>query len=153
MLAVAALNPPVAVAGLALGFLGGITSAQASHRWAHLKKPNRFTEMLQGSVLQAKTDHTDHHAQPHSGHYGIVNGLSNPLLDGTHFFRKAEKLVYDITGKEPHTWKDANLRAFAMGEISIEECSQPCNKAAGRKAYRAAIEENYKEIEARTSRA
>jgi ubiquitin-conjugating enzyme E2 variant len=152
MLAVAAINPPVAVAGVALGFLGGITSAQASHRWAHLKKPNRFTEMLQGNVLQAKTDHTDHHAQPHSGHYGIVNGLSNPLLDGTHFFRKAEKLVYDLTGKEPHTWKDTNLRAFALGEISVEEYAKPCNKAAGRKAYRAAIEENYKDIEARASK-
>jgi ubiquitin-conjugating enzyme E2 variant len=153
MLAVAAVNPPVAAAGMALGFLGGVTSAQASHRWAHMKRPNKLTQMLQGNVLQAKTDHTDHHAQPHAGHYGIVNGLSNPLFDKTHFFRKAEKLVYDLTGKEPHTWKDSNLRAFALGEISEEEFSQPANRAAGRKAYREAIEENYKEIEARASRA
>ena len=148
-MALAVLNPPVAAAGAAVGFLTGITVAQGSHRWTHSKKLQPLTKALQGTLFQSRKDHNDHHAQPHAGNYAIVNGMTNPLFDKSHFFRKAEKLVYEVTGKEPHTWKDSNLKAFALGEISEAEYLDPKNKARGRADFKKAIAENYAQIEKR----
>ena len=150
-LGLAALNPPVAAAGIAVGLLAGATLAQGSHRWTHSKNLTTLTKGLQGTLFQSKKDHTDHHLQPHAGNYAIVNGMTNSLFDKTHFFRKAEKLVFDLTGKEPHTWKDSNLKAFALGAISEADYQNPKNKARGRADFKKAIAANYAEIEKRKS--
>jgi hypothetical protein len=153
MLAVAALSPGIALGSAAVGFFGGITIAQAGHRLTHVKQIPGWARPIQGSLLQSKQDHNDHHCQPHAGNYAIINGLTNPLFDKTHVFRKMEKLIYDRTGKEPHTWLDPNLKAFAMGEISQAEYENVANKNQGRKVYRKEIQQVFQRIEDRAAAA
>jgi hypothetical protein len=151
MLALAALNPGIALGSAAVGFFGGITITQAGHRLTHMKKIPGWAKPIQGSLLQSKQDHNDHHCQPHAGNYAIINGLTNPIFDKTHVFRKAEKFIYDKTGKEPHTWLDPNLKAFALGEISQEEYERTASKNEGRKIYRQEIQKVFQQIEARAA--
>ncbi len=153
LLAAALLNPGVALGSAAVGFCGGPILAQASHRYTHMNRPPGWVKALQGTVLQSKKDHLKHHRQPHAGHYGIVNGYSNPLLNRTHIFRHAERLVYQATGKEPNSWKDPNLKAFALGQISETEYLDPSNQRAGRKIFNQEIQKVYEEIYARRAAA
>ena len=122
MAAAAALHAHPLVAAAMLGFNGGGFLAQASHRWTHEKNPPAIARVLQKlGVVQSKASHAIHHKMPWADNYCIVNGMWNPLLTRTAFFRKWEKLIYDVTGKEPHCWKDPGVKAFALGQISHDE--------------------------------
>jgi len=62
-------------------------------------------------VMLSKKEHGLHHLAPYRGRYSILNGVSNPFLDGNGVWRRLELLVYQLSGQEPNTWKlDPELR-------------------------------------------
>ncbi|MEW6279876.1 MAG: fatty acid desaturase CarF family protein, partial [Candidatus Eremiobacterota bacterium] len=122
MVAAAAMNVHPVLQAVTLGFAGGCFLAQGSHRWTHMKNPPAIAGVLQKlHLMQSREQHEVHHRMPWSDNYCIVNGMWNPVLTRTNFFRKWEKLIYDMTGKEPNTWRDAGVKALALGQISQEE--------------------------------
>jgi ubiquitin-conjugating enzyme E2 variant len=101
----------------ALAFLGAGWCGQALHRWAHQEHPGAFPRMLQKVGLAIKREnHLEHHElQFPADNYCIINGMWNKTLLRTRFWRKAESLVYRITGREPHSWQNQVVRAEALG--------------------------------------
>jgi ubiquitin-conjugating enzyme E2 variant len=135
MVAAAATNQHWAVQAATLGFTGGAFLAQGSHRWTHEKNPPRIAGVLQKlGLMQTREQHGVHHKMPWSDNYCIVNGMWNPLLTKTHFFRKWEKMIHTVTGAEPHCWKDPGVKAFALGQISEDEFLK--NQGINRKIFR-----------------
>lgn len=80
----------------------------------HLSNLNNETEagLLLGAqeagVLVSRKNHGAHHRSPFDGHYCIVSGMWDPLLDGTEFFRKLEHFFHQRTGVEPRSWYEPN---------------------------------------------
>ncbi|MEW6282470.1 MAG: fatty acid desaturase CarF family protein [Candidatus Eremiobacterota bacterium] len=135
MAAAAVTNPHWAVQAATLGFTGGAFLAQGSHRWTHMKNPPKIASVVQRlGLMQTREQHAIHHKMPWSDNYCIVNGMWNPLLTRTHFFRKWENLIYQVTGKEPHCWKDPGVKAFALGQIDEEQFLK--NQGINRKIFR-----------------
>jgi len=88
--------------------------SQEFHKWAHMRiPPSPAVKFLQDSgVILSRREHGLHHTSPFEGHYCILTGICNPILDKTKFFRHLERLVFKLTGNEPNTWKaDATLRS------------------------------------------
>ena len=88
--------------------------SQEFHKWAHMRTPpSPVVKFLQDSgVILSRREHGLHHTSPFEGHYCILTGICNPILDKTKFFRHLERLVFKITGNESNTWKaDATLRS------------------------------------------
>ena len=50
------------------------------------------------SIILSRKEHGLHHNSPFEGNYCILNGVCNRLLDRTSFFRKLERIVFQITG-------------------------------------------------------
>jgi len=82
--------------------------SQELHKYAHTRNPPRTIAILQdtGFILSRK-EHGLHHSAPYEGHYCILTGVCNPVLDKTKFFRWLEKVVYMLTGE-----KDCTTRIF-----------------------------------------
>lgn len=118
-----ALSPVGPFLGVAAAVsLGGSLTGLLSHRFAHDKKPSKAVRLLQKmGILQTEENHASHHRMPFSDSYTPVNGCLNPLLDGTHFWRKWEKGIYKLTGAEPKTWHHPPTRDFALGKIDKDE--------------------------------
>ena len=130
-----ATNCHWSVQAFALGFNGGGFLAQGSHRWTHMKNPPAIARVVQKlNLMQSREQHALHHKMPWADNYCIVNGMWNPLLSKTHFFRKWEKAIYNITGAQPHCWKDPGVKAFALGQISEDEFLK--NQGMNRKIFR-----------------
>ncbi len=122
MAAVAAAGPHWAAQAFTLGFSAAGFVAQGSHRWSHQKNPPAIAKLMQKlHVIQSKENHAIHHRMPWADNYCIVNGMWNPLMTKTHFFRKWEKLIFQMTGREPHCWQDPGVKAFALGQINEEQ--------------------------------
>ncbi len=135
MAAVAATSPHWAVQAFTLGMTGGSFIAQGSHRWTHEKNPPTIAKVLQKlHITQPRESHAIHHKMPWADNYCIVNGMWNPLLSKTHFFRKWENLIFNVTGKEPHCWQDPGVKAFAKGEITEEQFLK--DQGVNRKIFR-----------------
>lgn len=116
MLALCALPlPPATLAGLGSA-LFWIVMSQELHRQAHFTRPAAYAQILQNLGLAiSKAEHGQHHSSPFEGHYGIVSGIWNPLLDGSLFFRRLEAFVYKRTGTEPISWKlDPNVKEESL---------------------------------------
>jgi ubiquitin-conjugating enzyme E2 variant len=134
MAAVAATNPHYTVAAGALAFLSGGYLAQGSHRWSHMQNPPRIGKLMQNlGLAQSKKNHATHHRMPWADYYCIVNGMWNPLLSRTDFWRKLEKVYYQATGAEPKSWRDQGVRELALGQISRAEFLQ--GQDVNRKAF------------------
>ncbi len=119
---VAAANPHYAVAASAMAFLTGGYLAQGSHRWTHMKTPPPVGRLMQAvGLAQSKESHARHHRMPWSDNYCIVNGMWNPLLSKTDFWRKLENVYHQATGIEPKSWRDPGVKQLALGEISKAE--------------------------------
>jgi len=66
-------------------------------------------------VTVNRKQHALHHMAPYEGNYCIVSGVCNEVLDNTGFFRRLERLVFDIFGVESNAWKlDPELRARTL---------------------------------------
>lgn len=86
--------------------------SQELHKFAHMRQPPAAVRFLQDAgIILSRKEHGLHHTSPFEGHYCILTGVCNPLLDKTSFFRRLEKAVFSLTGNEPNTWKaDSTLR-------------------------------------------
>lgn len=107
--------PPVVLAGLGSALMW-IVLSQELHRQAHFTKPAAYARVLQNlGIAISRREHGLHHSSPYDGHYGIVSGLWNPLLDRTHFFRRVEAAVYRWNGVEPASWRlDSKVKELAL---------------------------------------
>lgn len=113
-------SPFVAAAGLA--FASGLYLLQGSHMLAHDTRPSKVAKTLQRfHITQSKKNHAAHHTRPWESNYTVVNGACNPILEKTHFWRKLEKGVYKITGREPKSWRHEPTKQFALGKINAQE--------------------------------
>jgi len=98
--------------------LGGLLFAQTSHRMTHQAEAGKLVTIARKlKIAQPKEDHHAHHRAPWVSNYCLLNGICNPLLDRTHFWRKYEKAVFCVTGAEPKSWKHPAVREFALGSI------------------------------------
>jgi ubiquitin-conjugating enzyme E2 variant len=114
---------------LGLGFTGGIAMAIPSHVWSHMQ-PDKIPGRIVGPVVRGmqkaalfirNRDHAHHHydatnrksapfyrdRDAHNGHYAILTGLSNKVLDNpkVNLYRRMEGLLYRTTGAVPNSWR------------------------------------------------
>jgi palmitoyl-[glycerolipid] 3-(E)-desaturase len=84
-----------------------------------MPKPPAAAVVLQdlGLILSRK-EHGLHHSAPFENHYCIVTGTCNQVLDQVGFFRRLERMVYELTGAEPNCWKlDPQVKAAALASL------------------------------------
>lgn len=98
--------------------------SQEFHKFSHMP-PSRhppFISMLQNANLIISTkEHSRHHSSPYDGHYCILNGWCNPILDKYLFFRRLEVLFYRHFDVEPNCWKeDIKGAAVKAQALSLE---------------------------------
>jgi hypothetical protein len=95
--------------------------SQELHKLAHMKKISNLFRWLQDhQLILSRKEHGLHHNSPFTGHYCILTGICNPLLDKTHFFRHLEKVVFRLTGNRPITWQqDGEIEEIAMASKLI----------------------------------
>lgn len=97
-------------------FVGSIFAAQPLHRWAHMppsKVPPAVRALQDAGLVIPVSEHMCHHNGTFEGRYCIVAGLWNPLLDGSGFFRAAERVVEKRTGVLPKWRRDAEAAEAA----------------------------------------
>lgn len=124
LLALGALNPHYTVASAVFAAASGMAFCQVSHQLSHDPKPGPVTKALRKLHLAVESDdHLAHHRKPWASNYCFLNGVWNPLLDKTHFWRKWEKAVFQVTGAEPKVWNHPAVRAKALENISDQEYS------------------------------
>jgi len=87
--------------------------SQQFHAWSHMKRSELHPAIVaaqEAGILISRKAHGAHHKAPFEGNYSIVSGWWNPVLDGDggegSFFRKLEKIVYDMYGVEPRCWHE-----------------------------------------------
>lgn len=147
MLATAVINPHYAVAAGVTSMIAGVTLSQANHRWTHDPKAPGYTKVLQKlHVSESRADHAKHHAMPWDDYYCIVNGMWNPLLSRTQFWRKLEKGVYQVTGRESKAWRDPGVKQLALGQISREEFLR--DRKVNRAIFREIARQDYEDYKA-----
>jgi ubiquitin-conjugating enzyme E2 variant len=150
LVALGLANPHYAITAGLTSMMFGTTMTQASHRWSHDAKCSKFAKTLQKlHIAQSRKNHAMHHAAPWDDYYCIVNGMWNPLLHRTNFWRKLEKGVYMVTGRESKAWRDPGVKALALGQITREqfEADRKVNRAIFREVAGRDYEE-YKAIKA-----
>ncbi|MBS2037357.1 hypothetical protein JST97_20380 [bacterium] len=113
-------SPALAAAGLA--FTAGLYLLQGSHMLAHDTRPSKVAKTLQRfHITQSKKNHSAHHTRPWESNYTVVNGACNPILEKTHFWRKLEKGIFKVTGREPKSWRHEPTKQFALGNIDAQQ--------------------------------
>ncbi|CEM05794.1 unnamed protein product [Vitrella brassicaformis CCMP3155] len=97
--------------------------AQEFHKYSHMTKPPIIVQRLQGmGLMLPRKEHGLHHSEPFEGHYSILFGWFNPLLDHSQVFRLMERAIYKWNGHMPNSWKlDERLR---QEQVDMIEGSQ-----------------------------
>lgn len=105
-LAVLALSPASGYLQLFFAlFINWWLISQELHKYSHMKQLPPIIKFLQdNNIILTRKEHGLHHSSPFEGHYCILTGLCNPLLDKTNFFRSLEKSVFYVTGKHNRNW-------------------------------------------------
>ena len=93
--------------------------SQELHKFSHMKKtPPLVKRFMDMGLILSKKQHGKHHTPPFNTNYCILTGQNNKWMDDSLFFRRLEKVVYDVTGNEANTWKETQggdkVRAQAM---------------------------------------
>jgi hypothetical protein len=92
--------------------------SQELHKWSHMTKnevPQWVNVLQELGVTVNRKQHALHHMAPYEGNYCIVSGVCNEVLDNIGFFRRLERLVFDLFGVESNAWKlDPELRARTL---------------------------------------
>jgi hypothetical protein len=87
----------------------GVFATNQFHKWAHVKNPGRIIRRAQRWHLILPRDHHGiHHSAPYATHYCITTGWLNPLLRGTDFYRRMERVITALTGVEPRRDEGVN---------------------------------------------
>jgi hypothetical protein len=117
ILAIYAVTGPMVTLFLACFCVLEICS-QEFHKWSHMTKKEvpQWVNVLQDlGVTVNRKQHAQHHMAPYEGNYCIVSGACNDFLDSIGFFRRLEKLVFDLVGVESNAWKlDPELRSKTL---------------------------------------
>lgn len=98
--------------------------SQEFHKWSHMTKsqlPPVILALQKLGITIGRTPHAMHHLAPYEGNYSIISGICNDVLDKSGFFRRLEKIIYDINGVESNAWKlDSSLRERTLrGDYSL----------------------------------
>lgn len=98
--------------------------SQEFHKWSHMTKsqlPPLILALQKYGITIGRTPHAMHHLAPYEGNYSIISGICNDWLDKSGFFRRLEKIVYDMNGVESNAWKlDSALRERTLkGDYSL----------------------------------
>lgn len=90
--------------------------SQEFHKYSHMRDIPQFMKTLQNKgIILSRKEHGLHHNSPFEGHYCILTGVCNPILDNSLFFRHMERLVYKLTGNKPITWtEDEKIEQISM---------------------------------------
>jgi len=87
---------------LALALFMSVTSQ--IHKWAHMKRPPAWIAWLQRRrIILSPAHHAEHHRSPFDKQYCITAGWLNAPLERIGFFRRTERLITAITGRQPRT--------------------------------------------------
>jgi hypothetical protein len=117
ILAIYTLTSPMATLFFAC-FCALEICSQEFHKWSHMTKkevPQWVNVLQELGVTVNRKQHALHHMAPYEGNYCIVSGVCNEVLDNIGFFRRLEKLVFDLVGVESNAWKlDPELRARTL---------------------------------------
>jgi hypothetical protein len=102
--------------------------SQEFHKWSHQlpsQTPSWANALQRMQLTIPRTPHAQHHMAPFEGNYAIISGICNPILDQSGFFRRLEKLIYDVNGVEANAWKlDASLRERTLNrDYSLPQTS------------------------------
>lgn len=74
------------------------------HKWAHLKNPSTFIQILQKyRIILSPKHHSFHHSGNIDSHYCITTGWLNPLFSRISFFRILEEGIHKLTGAIPRS--------------------------------------------------
>lgn len=98
--------------------------SQEFHKWSHMTT-SQLNPLILGlqkyGITIDRTPHAKHHMAPFEGNYCIISGICNGVLDKSGFFRRLEKIVYDMNGVESNAWKlDPELKAKTLrGDFSL----------------------------------
>lgn len=80
--------------------------SQEFHKYSHMRQVPPVVAFLQSmGLILTRKEHGLHHSSPFEGHYCILTGICNPVLDNSGFWRVLERAVYRLTGNKPNTWK------------------------------------------------
>jgi len=92
--------------------------SQELHKYSHMKGsqiPPLLKHLQDLGLVLSRKEHGLHHNSPFEGHYCILTGVCNPLLDDIKFFRHLEKGVFRLTGNKPICWvEDPEIERIAM---------------------------------------
>jgi len=93
--------------------------SQEFHKLSHLSKPPRWAVALQSVGLAiSRKEHGQHHSSPFQSNYCILTGTCNKWLDESGFYRRLERVVFDVTGAVPNCWtfgpEGEEVRALAL---------------------------------------
>ncbi len=148
ILAMGLFSPHCAVTAGVTSMLLGTTLGQVSHRWTHHPQAPQLARTLQKArVLQTRADHARHHAMPWDDYYCIVNGMWNQTLSKANFWRKLERQVFQITGREPKSWRDPGIKALALGQVTQEEFQ--AHRKVDRAVFRELAQRDYLDYKSR----
>jgi hypothetical protein len=87
----------------ALMFLLLFSNGTEIHRQAHLPKTNPIVQSLQKTrIFLDKKVHGSHHTRPTDSDYGIINGLSNPVMNP--LYRWIDRVAAKHARRLPNTW-------------------------------------------------
>ncbi len=85
---------------VALSMVLGLNANQV-HKWSHRSRREnapvvRWLQRLR--LIQSPSHHHRHHVHGKDSHYCVLTDFLNPVLDGMHFWRGAERLVERLFG-------------------------------------------------------
>lgn len=77
--------------------------SQELHKFSHMRSTPKTIKIFQDmGIILSKKEHGLHHTSPFEGHYCILTGICNSVLDDSKFFRHLENVVFRLTGKIAH---------------------------------------------------
>lgn len=85
---------------VALSMVLGLNANQV-HKWSHRsrRENNALVRWLQRwRLIQSPSHHHRHHVHGKDSHYCVLTDFLNPVLDGMHFWRGAERVVERLFG-------------------------------------------------------
>lgn len=105
----------------ALGWLNLLTGsavifgafANEIHRFAHRSptENGKIISALQSSgLLQSFQHHAQHHRKGKDTHYCVMTNFLNPALEKIQFFQNIEKLIFELTGRQPRLDESVNIK-------------------------------------------
>lgn len=100
--------------------------ANEIHRFAH-RSPSEngkvITAVQKTGLLQSFQHHAQHHRKGKDTHYCVMTNFLNPVLEKVQFYQTIEKLIFELTGRQPRLDESVNpkyrktVTGFKQAEI------------------------------------